>query len=61
MLMADVTLRFLGSVAEEEVESVVGALDGLAGLPRSSIGPPVVAVAGPRYEPLRASSFRGDA
>ena len=46
-----VTLRFLGSVAEDEVEPLVRSLDRLAALPASAVARPVVAVAGP--EPKR--------
>lgn len=42
-----VTLRFLGSVAEDEVEPLVGSLDRLAAVPASVVARPVVAVAGP--------------
>ena len=49
-----VTLRFLGSVAEDEVEPLVGSLDRLAALPASAVARPVVAVAGP--EPKRLGS-----
>jgi 2'-5' RNA ligase len=47
-----VTLRFLGSVAEEDVEPVVAMLDGVAVAPGSELARPVVAVAGPKPKTL---------